>query len=61
MVTRCTESQSPGAFPQFAPVSLRARHDGWTAERQRRFIEGLTSTSCVAEAERAAQMSLEAC
>ena len=49
-----------GAFPQFAPVPLRARHDGWTPDRQRRFIEALATTGCVTEAARAAQMSLEA-
>jgi hypothetical protein len=60
MVTR-QSAPPPGAFPEFAPVSLRARHDGWTAQRQRHFIEALASTGCVAEAARAAQMSLEAC
>ena len=61
MVTRPSTPQEPGAFPQFTPVALRARHDGWTAQRQRRFIEALAQTGCVAEAARAAQMSLDAC
>jgi hypothetical protein len=47
-------------LPRFTPVSLRARHDGWTHERQRRFIAALASTGCVTQAARAAQMSLEA-
>ena len=64
MVTRRSATQTdapPGALPRFTAVPLRARHDGWTPQRQRRFIEALASTGCVAEAARAAQMSLEAC
>ena len=56
MVTRRSKPETdnaPGAFPQFAPVAVRARHDGWTAQRQRRFIEALASNGCVAEASRA--------
>lgn len=33
-----------------ALVPVRARHDGWTPERQRAFIEHLADTGCVAEA-----------
>ena len=63
MVTRHPKPHAdtpPGAFPKFAPVPLRARHDGWTPQRQRCFIEALASTGCVTEAARAAQMSLDA-
>ena len=33
-------------FP-FTPVPVRARHDGWTVERQRTFIQCLAETGCV--------------
>lgn len=41
----------------FEPVQLRPRHDGWTAERQIRFIEALAASGCVAEACRHVGMS----
>lgn len=34
----------------FTPVSIRTRHDGWTAERQIAFIEALAESGCVEEA-----------
>ncbi|MCL6741196.1 hypothetical protein LZ518_08640 [Sphingomonas sp. RB56-2] len=34
----------------FAPVAVKPRHDGWTAERQRAFIAVLAETGCVSEA-----------
>ncbi len=34
----------------FAPASVRHRHDGWTAGRQRAFIAALAETGCVSEA-----------
>ena len=37
-------------LPDSALVPVRARHDGWTPERQRAFIEHLADTGCVAEA-----------
>lgn len=37
------------AFP-FEPALLRARHDGWTTERQTGFIDALAETACVTEA-----------
>lgn len=43
--------------PTFEPVPLRSRHDGWTAERQVRFIEVLAQTSSVSDACRAVGMS----
>lgn len=41
----------------FTPVPLRARHDGWTAERQIAFIEALAECGCVEEACRRVGMS----
>jgi hypothetical protein len=41
----------------FTPVALRARHDGWTAEKQIAFIEALAETACVEEACRRVGMS----
>ena len=41
----------------FDPVPLRARLDGWTAERQVAFIRALAESACVAEACRAVKMS----
>jgi hypothetical protein len=34
----------------FTPVPLRARHDGWTPEKQVAFIEALAASGCVDEA-----------
>jgi hypothetical protein len=34
----------------FKPVPLRARHDGWTPEKQVAFIEALAASGCVDEA-----------
>jgi hypothetical protein len=36
--------------PDFDPVPVRSRFDGWTAERQRRFIQALCETGCVSQA-----------
>jgi len=44
----------PGSFD---PVPLRHRHDGWTPERQRAFIEHLADTLCPAAAAAAVGMS----
>lgn len=38
-------------LPDYIPVTLgRARHDGWTAERQRTFLVALAETGCISEA-----------
>ena len=37
----------------FTPVPVKPRHDGWTPERQRGFIDRLCVTGCVARAARA--------
>ena len=41
---------APPTIPQFTPAATRKRHAGWTAERQRRFIEHLALSGCVGEA-----------
>src|SRR5947209_6406486 len=41
---------SPPPIPQFAPAPTRKRHAGWTAEKQRRFIECIALTGNVGEA-----------
>lgn len=43
--------------PPFLPVPLRARADGWTAERQANFIGWLAETGSVAEAAQRVGMS----
>ena len=43
--------------PPFLPVPLRARADGWTGERQARFVGKLAETGCVSAAARAVGMS----
>lgn len=50
----------PGAqytAPPFDPVPVQPRHNGWTPERQRGFIEALAATACVEDAARAVGMS----
>jgi hypothetical protein len=42
---------------EFTPVPVAARHDGWTAEKQIRFIQALADTSCVEDACRRVGMS----
>ena len=44
-------------IPPFLPVPLRHRSDGWTAERQARFIGMLAQTGSVAAAARSVGMS----
>lgn len=43
----------------FAPVPVRARHDGWTAARQRAFIVRLALCGSVGKAARAVGMTRE--
>ncbi len=45
------------AIPEFTPVPRRYRHDGWTPERQRAFIEVLADTGCVDHAARAVNIA----
>lgn len=51
--------ENRAALPYFTPVPLRYRHDGWTPERQRGFIEALADTGCVSRATAIVNMSLE--
>ena len=37
-------------LPEFVPVPRKYRHDGWTPERQKAFIEALADTGCVSRA-----------
>ena len=46
---RSSESTGP-ALPDFVPAPTRKRHAGWTAEKQRKFIEHLSLTGHVGEA-----------
>lgn len=49
-----------GELPHFTPVPRKCqRHDGWTAERQQRFIEALADSGSVRAAARAVNMSAE--
>ena len=60
MVTRkAVHSSVPAhALPAFTPVPRkRPRHDGWTPERQKAFIEALADTGCVSIACRMVNMS----
>ncbi|QNM83901.1 hypothetical protein H8M03_06225 [Sphingomonas sabuli] len=36
--------------PEFVPVPVKPRRDGWTVDRQRAFIAALAETGCVSEA-----------
>lgn len=49
------EEENPFAFDH---VRLRFRQDGWTPERQERFIEALAATGCVEHAARAVGKSV---
>jgi hypothetical protein len=57
------DSPSPTRWPAYArvppflPVPVRSRRDGWTVERQGRFVGLLAETGCVAEAARRVGMS----
>ena len=44
---------------RWVPVRRRPRHDGWTEEKQRRFIEALADTGLVSHAAKAVGMSRE--
>lgn len=43
-------SDPNGPLETYTPVTLRARHDGWTAQRQRGFLRALAETGCISEA-----------
>lgn len=46
-------------IPDFDPVPRKYRHDGWTEERQRAFIDALAETGSVKAAARQVNMSPE--
>lgn len=51
---------APGQIPDFTPVPRgTARHDGWTQDRQRRFIEALSVTGSVKAAAHRVNMTPE--
>ena len=50
-------STAPIDAPAFDPVPTTPRHDGWTPDRQRRFIEALATLGAVAKACRAVGLS----
>ena len=45
----------------FAPVPRKYRHDGWTPERQKAFIEALADTGCVTRAAAMVNMAQTNC
>lgn len=47
---RFMNDQPKSPEPPFTPVAVRARHDGWSAEKQFDFIEALAQCACVEEA-----------
>ncbi len=52
------ETYNPAEY-RWVPVRRRARYDGWTEEKQRRFIEVLADTGIVTAAAKAVGMSRE--
>lgn len=54
------QAGEPGQLPAFTPVPRHYnRHDGWTPERQQRFIEALADTGSVKAAAHAVNMTPE--
>ena len=51
------EPETSNGLTPFTPVQVKARHDGWTPERQIEFIEALAACGCIEEACRAVGMS----
>ena len=49
--------RAPAPTIEFEPAKLRRRYDGWSAEKQIRFIEALAATKCVDQACRIVGMS----
>jgi hypothetical protein len=53
-------ARAPGSLPEFTPVPRqKIRHDGWTPERQRGFIEALADTGSVRHAAHRVNMTPE--
>lgn len=60
MIDKSRPGAAQGSPPEFLPVPrASARHDGWTADRQRRFIEALMNTGSVKSAAHAVNMTPE--
>jgi hypothetical protein len=60
MIETSRRRKPRGTLPAFAPVPRRKiRHDGWTPERQRGFIEALADTGSVKAAAHAVNMTPE--
>ncbi len=58
MKDRTHQPAAKGTLPDFAPVPRQSsRHDGWTPERQRGFIEALADTGSVKHAAHAVNMT----
>lgn len=58
MIDKSRRKPARGTLPEFLPVPRQtSRHDGWTEERQRAFIEALADTGSVASAAKAVNMS----
>ena len=53
-----SEAYDPEEY-RWVPVRRRPRHDGWTDEKQRRFIEALADTGLVSHAAKTVGMSRE--
>lgn len=60
MIDKSRTKAPKGTLPEFTPVPrLCNRHDGWTPERQRGFIEALADTGSVRHAANAVNMTPE--
>ena len=55
-MTKHSKLPAPGSLA--SPVPTRARHDGWTPEKQHDFIAALAESGCVTEACGAVRMSV---
>jgi hypothetical protein len=53
----CADRDDMFLIPNFVPVPLRERSDGWTPARQVAFIEALAQTACVDQAARSVGLS----
>lgn len=54
-----TPPEARTIIPDFTPVARKYRHDGWTPERQRAFIQALAATGSVTAAANRINMSSE--
>lgn len=60
MIDHTRPETPPHALPAFTPVPRKCRrHDGWTADRQRRFIDALADLGSVRAAANAVNMTPE--